>query len=307
MADLLGVPPHEVSSIFILDYCYADDRVLAENHIDQNLRGRSEQYDFRLRRSDGSAMSVLACTSPVRDVSETVIGALGMYSDITARMQAEQERNELLLRVQEARDIAEAARHRLSLLAAVSQSLAEAGNDLQAVVESSTRETAETLGDGCVLRLTGRAGGAVAVTAVYHRDPAIRNTPCLHDTLTSGAHAADERQSTPASLRLWPPAVGVLRGGARDGASLARRRVFEIVSSISWRPWKRPEAVLGPSTCLRQRLGEPTAMTIRSSSRNWPTASPWRSRTPASIATPWTPCAPATSSCRRLRTISVRR
>jgi PAS domain S-box-containing protein len=192
MADILGVGPEEVSAGSILDYCFPDDRSLAENHIDQNLRGRSEQFDFRFRRSDGNALSVLACTSPVRDGAGTVVGALGMFSDITARMQAERERNELLIRVQEARDGAEAARHRLSLLAAVSQSLAEAGNDLQAVIESATRETAETLGDGCVLRLTTQEAGSVAVTAVYHRDPAIRNTLLTH--LATSAHAAAERK-----------------------------------------------------------------------------------------------------------------
>lgn len=176
MAELLGVESENLARASILDFCFADDRAEAERHLLQNVHGRSEQFDFRLRRTDGRPLLVLACTSPVRDAAGSVIGALGMFSDITARVQTEAERNELLHRLQEAWDAAETARHRLSLLAAASHRLAEAGNDLQAVLDTAAKETADALGDGCVLRLASSPDGVVLTSAAYHRDPAQRAT-----------------------------------------------------------------------------------------------------------------------------------
>jgi PAS domain S-box-containing protein len=205
MADILGTDSDQVASSSLVDFCFPDDRALAQNHISQNLNGRSEQFDFRFRRTSGAPIHVLACTSPVPDEAGGISGALGMFSDITARMQAEAERNELLIRVQEARDSAEAARRQLALLAAISQKLAEAGNDLQAVLETATRQTAEAFGDGCVLRLASKETGRAAVSAVYHRDPAVRNALLKH--LSGSAESSRQLVVAPArdSGRAEPP------------------------------------------------------------------------------------------------------
>jgi PAS domain S-box-containing protein len=173
MSQLLQTQPEVLEGASILDFCFEEDLSEAQTHVRQNLHGRSEQFDFRFHRSDGTPLLVLACTSPVRDAGGAVIGALGMFSDITARKQAEAERAELLLSVQEARDAAEAAHSRLSLLAAASQRLAEAGNNLNAVVSTAACETGRALGDACVLLLASDDRRELTPAALYHRDAGI--------------------------------------------------------------------------------------------------------------------------------------
>ena len=51
--------------------------------------------EFCFRRADGTPLQVLACTSPVRNAAGEVVGALGMFSDITDRWRAEEERQRL--------------------------------------------------------------------------------------------------------------------------------------------------------------------------------------------------------------------
>ncbi|HTU00779.1 MAG TPA: ATP-binding protein, partial [Candidatus Sulfotelmatobacter sp.] len=72
------------------EFCFEEDRSLGEERIKQNLHGGREEFDFRFRRTDGSELLVLACTSPVTGQDGGVVGALGMFSDITQRKRAEE-------------------------------------------------------------------------------------------------------------------------------------------------------------------------------------------------------------------------
>jgi PAS domain S-box-containing protein len=98
MAELLGCRLEEMTGRSVLEFVFEEDRPLAQERIGQNLRGHSEQFDFRFRRKDGSAVLVLGCTSPVTNGGGRIVGALGMFSDITAR-----KRSEEALRESEAR------------------------------------------------------------------------------------------------------------------------------------------------------------------------------------------------------------
>src|SRR5262249_16753640 len=69
-----------------------------------NLQGKTEQFDFRFRHRDGNAIFVLAGTSPVRDASGAISGALGMFSDITDRQRAEAASGRLAALVESADD-----------------------------------------------------------------------------------------------------------------------------------------------------------------------------------------------------------
>ena len=90
MAEILGRTVEEIAGRTVLEFVFEEDRPLAQERIGQNLRGRSEQFDFRFRRADGTAVLVLAGTSPVTDAAGRVVGALGMFSDITERKRAEE-------------------------------------------------------------------------------------------------------------------------------------------------------------------------------------------------------------------------
>jgi PAS domain S-box-containing protein len=96
LAEMLGTTIDVVLARTVLDFVFVEDRPLAHERIGQNLAGVPEQFNFRFRRTDGTAVEVLACTSPVRTAGGTIVGALGMFSDITALRQLERAREEFL-------------------------------------------------------------------------------------------------------------------------------------------------------------------------------------------------------------------
>jgi PAS domain S-box-containing protein len=109
MAEMLGYPEEEMFGRAITDFCFPEDVTQAITHMECNLRGRYERYDFRFRRANGSELYVLAATNPIRDGQREIIGSLGMFTDITDRKRAEAEREKLLARAQRSREQAEAA------------------------------------------------------------------------------------------------------------------------------------------------------------------------------------------------------
>ncbi|HTE84366.1 MAG TPA: ATP-binding protein, partial [Dehalococcoidia bacterium] len=170
MAELLGTERELLEARSLFDFCFPEDRLGAGKHMEQALAGRSEQYDFRFRRSDGTELLVLACTSPMKSAAGQVTGALGMYSDITARRRTEEERNALLDRLQVAHTATEAARRRLALLADVSRGLAAAGVDMDTVVERAVHEAADVGGGASVIRLVASSGRALTTVAAFDPD-----------------------------------------------------------------------------------------------------------------------------------------
>ena len=91
MAQILGYSVNEVIGRKIPEFCFPEDMPNAQEHITNSYQGNYEHFDFRFRRKDGDEVLVLASTSPVRDGTGRVIGALGMFVDITERKNAEHQ------------------------------------------------------------------------------------------------------------------------------------------------------------------------------------------------------------------------
>ncbi|MDF3018461.1 MAG: multi-sensor signal transduction histidine kinase [Thermomicrobiales bacterium] len=89
MAALLGTTPDRLTAVTVLDFVFPEDVPAARERIDRNLAGHSEEFDFRFRRAGGDEVLVVAGTSPVRDGAGRVVGALGLFTDVTARRRAE--------------------------------------------------------------------------------------------------------------------------------------------------------------------------------------------------------------------------
>src|SRR5205823_1015509 len=101
MAEMLGATPAEIASQTVLDFVFPEDESEGRARIGSNLQGHFEQFAFRFRRKDGSVLYTMAATSPVRDGAGNIVGALGMFTDITARKQTEQalKQSEELLQI----------------------------------------------------------------------------------------------------------------------------------------------------------------------------------------------------------------
>jgi PAS domain S-box-containing protein len=89
MAEMLGLSVEELVGRkveeFFLPADLAVERVRAENL----RRGRKEQFDRRLRRTDGSEIWVLTCCNLIDGDDSETPGALAMMTDITERKRAE--------------------------------------------------------------------------------------------------------------------------------------------------------------------------------------------------------------------------
>ncbi|HEU0183907.1 MAG TPA: PAS domain S-box protein, partial [Blastocatellia bacterium] len=90
MASMLGCSVDEIMGRKSHEFFFKQDVAKAAEHVDSNLRGECEEFDFRFRRKDGGELLVLASTSPVFDAHGSIVGAMGMFTDITERKMAEE-------------------------------------------------------------------------------------------------------------------------------------------------------------------------------------------------------------------------
>ncbi len=96
MAELLDVTPEEMLNHTVLEFVFPDDETDGYSHIRSNLLGNYEQFDFRFRCKDGRPVYALASTSPIRNGEGTIIGALGMFTDMTERKRAQEQEHFLI-------------------------------------------------------------------------------------------------------------------------------------------------------------------------------------------------------------------
>lgn len=90
MAAMLGVDPDRIATATVFEYVFPDDLPDAKRRFSSLLAGQPAEFDFRLRRANGQEISVLVGSSPVRDGTGRVVGALGFLSDVTARRGVEE-------------------------------------------------------------------------------------------------------------------------------------------------------------------------------------------------------------------------
>jgi PAS domain S-box-containing protein len=98
-AEMLGYEPEEMLGRTVFEFM---DEALHDEALrirDRRHAGVKEQFDFRLRHRDGSDVWVTVAASPIVDKAGTVIGAIHMLADITARRRAEHALRESEIRV----------------------------------------------------------------------------------------------------------------------------------------------------------------------------------------------------------------
>jgi PAS domain S-box-containing protein len=100
LAQMLGYTIDELYQLGPLELCFPEDVDAARERIRRNYEGLSEQFDFRFRRKNGTELQVLLGTSPVRDGEGNILGAVGMFTDISARRRYERELGQSLALLQ---------------------------------------------------------------------------------------------------------------------------------------------------------------------------------------------------------------
>ncbi len=98
LADILGYRPYDLLGVSLFDLVHPDDRDTARVSFERRRQGLTERRDLRLLRRDGRPVWVEMTTSPLRDETGRMLGALAMVTDLTERRRAEET-----LRASEAR------------------------------------------------------------------------------------------------------------------------------------------------------------------------------------------------------------
>ncbi len=110
--DILGLERsiEDPSAKAWVDFIHPDDRQRVLQNV-ENLFAQGEEYydEFRIIRNDGTVVWLSSKGRIIRGVDGQVERFLGVNIDISDRKQAEQEREQLLMREQAAREAAEAA------------------------------------------------------------------------------------------------------------------------------------------------------------------------------------------------------
>ncbi|MBO0726707.1 MAG: PAS domain S-box protein [Blastocatellia bacterium] len=125
--EMLGYSEHELLGLAVVDVTHPDDREATAAQVRSGFTsGEPAEYSMEKRyvRKDGVIIWALVNWTIVRDVAGRPLHSVANIQDITARKQAEAEREELLLRERAAREVAEAeARSKDEFLAVVSHEL----------------------------------------------------------------------------------------------------------------------------------------------------------------------------------------
>jgi len=89
MADLLGYLPSEMIGRPVEDFFFAEDMAFHDQRMQQRHAGQDEVYERRFRRRDGSSLWTLVSARATKDAAGEFSGSFAMFTDITARKQAE--------------------------------------------------------------------------------------------------------------------------------------------------------------------------------------------------------------------------
>jgi PAS domain S-box-containing protein len=154
-------------------------------------------------RKDGTPFWNELSLSPVHDAQGTLTHVVGIQSDVTGRVQAEQERERHLAAERVAREDAERAQRRLALLAEATSMLA-ATLDVDESLDRLTGLVVPLMADWCTVHLLS-PDGSVQRVAARHRDaemlPLLRRLEELQPTgMSDVSHTARVLRGEPAAL-----------------------------------------------------------------------------------------------------------
>jgi PAS domain S-box-containing protein len=156
-----------------LDAIHPDDRQLVRQSWAGAVEARAVyEAEYRLRRHDGAYRYFIARGAPVIGAGGAVREWVGTCTDITDRIEAENERARLLAHERAARAEAEAVQHRLAFLAEASKVLSASLNYEQALA-TVAQLAVRRISDWCAVDVlvTGPTDDKIRRLAVAHADP----------------------------------------------------------------------------------------------------------------------------------------
>jgi PAS domain S-box-containing protein len=96
LAEMLGYTPEEMVGMSFLHFMPAESRISEEINLKRLRQGKSRKHDIKFLRKDGRDLWAILSASPILDGEGHFDGTLGMVTDITERIRAEDAVQELL-------------------------------------------------------------------------------------------------------------------------------------------------------------------------------------------------------------------
>jgi PAS domain S-box-containing protein len=211
MAALLGTTSERIAAGTVLDFVFPEDVAAAREWISNTRAGGSEEFDFRFCRADGEEVLVVAGTSPVRDGSGQVTGALGLFTDVTARSEAEDA---------------------LRLLDEAGRALASS-LDYEQTLQRVAWLAVPALADWCMVDLL--EDGVARRVAVAHADPqqaALAATLLRYSPSLSSAGPEEQVIRTGTSLYQETVTDELIEAAAQSAEHLEALRSIDVLSAI---------------------------------------------------------------------------
>ncbi|MHB9130171.1 MAG: PAS domain-containing sensor histidine kinase [Armatimonadota bacterium] len=94
-AILLGYTPDEMQGRPVTDFLFPEDTAVLMQELATRHHGEARVRDYRMRRKDGSPIWVHSASTPILDERGKYYGAFAVFTDITARKQAEEALEEV--------------------------------------------------------------------------------------------------------------------------------------------------------------------------------------------------------------------
>jgi PAS domain S-box-containing protein len=127
MAEILGTTVEAMTGASLFDFVHAEHRDEVQASL---VKGLPETRDFEFRRADGASVWALVSANPLKDRDGSVIGALGMVTDITERKRAETQQALL------ARELDHRVKNTLAAVVALADLSMERADSFQAFREA---------------------------------------------------------------------------------------------------------------------------------------------------------------------------
>ena len=90
MTQMLGYSVQEMLDRSVFDFMDEEARIEAKRNLERRQQGIKEQFDFRFRRKDGSALWTIVSTNPILSETGECLGTIAMMTDVSERLSTEE-------------------------------------------------------------------------------------------------------------------------------------------------------------------------------------------------------------------------
>lgn len=188
-------------------------------------------YETRRRHKNGSLIDVLVTISPVKNNEGKIVGASTIARDISERKRAEHERAHLYAAERQAREEAELAQQRLTVLAEASHILASS-LDYETTLSNVARLVVPQFADWCSVHIV-QEDGSTKQLAVAHIDPS--KVEFIHELQHRFPPDPDAPRGVPNVIRTGQPEITPEITDALLTQLLADPELLRIVRALGLR------------------------------------------------------------------------